>query len=690
MAGANTALRIAELDFISIRNNLKTFLQSQSEFTDYDFEGSGLSVLLDILSYNTHYMGYYLNMIGSEMFLDTAQIRGSVLSHAKHIGYLPSSAKGAVAYVNVTVTPPDGNTTTTLTIPKYTRFVSQTMDTGTYVFNTTEAYTAVKANGVFTYSNVAIKQGEVVNQRYTVAQGQKRFTIPSANVDLDTLTVSVQKSSGDTSTNTWLVQDDLTEIGATSNVFFVEESSELIDGTYTIYFGDGTLGRSLNDGNIVITTYLDTAGEYANKANVFTTTAQLLGTSTVTITPISAAQGGSAKETIEQIRFHAPYAYTTQNRAVTSNDFKSLILQDYPAIQSVAVWPGDENDPPIYGKVFLSLKPKENYVISVAEKERIVNEVIANRSILTVTPEIIDPDYEYILIDAKVNYDPSLTNISEAGLKAIVRQAILDYSETELNEFDSVFIDSNLQRYIDRSHPAIIGSYLDITTQKRITATVNQVKAYTAEFGHRLHRGSIDDRFNIYPALGVYDSQGIYREIYIEDTPNSLTGVDTIQVLNPGNGYTSTPTVTITGDGVGATAEAVLIGGRVNNINVTNRGSDYTTANITITGGGGTGAIAQIIIQTRIGTLRSFYYGVNGEKIILNPSIGTIDYINGTVTLTPITVSDVPANDRYSTDVMTFNADPYEGILLPSRNKILTIDQNDSASIKITLIPKTT
>ena len=690
MAGANTALRIAELDFVSIRNNLKTFLQSQSEFTDYDFEGAGLSVLLDILSYNTHYMGYYLNMIGSEMFLDTAQIRGSVLSHAKHINYTPSSAKGAVAYVNVTVTPPDGNTTTTLTIPKYTRFVSQTMDTGTYVFNTTDSYTAIKANGAFSYSNVEIRQGEVVTQRFPVTAGVKRFTIPSANVDLDTLTVSVQKSSGDTSTNSWIVEDDLTNVGPSSNVFFVEESSELVDGTYTIYFGDGSLGRSLSNGNIIIATYLDTAGEYANKANAFTTTAQILGTSTVAVTPISAAQGGSPKETIEQIRFHAPYAYTTQNRAVTSNDFKTLILKDYPSIQSVAVWPGDENDPPIYGKVFLSLKPKENYVISTLEKQRIVNEVIANRSILTVTPEIIDPDYEYVLVDAKVNYDPAVTNISEAQLKTVIRQAILDYANQELNEFDSVFIDSNLQRYIDKSHPAIVGSYLDTTTQKRLTATTNQIRAYTADFGHRLHRGSIDDRFNIYPALGVYDTQGIYREIYIEDTPNSLTGVNSIQIINPGNGYTSAPTITITGDGVGATAEATVVGGQINKITVINRGSDYTIAYVTITGGGGTGGVAQITIQSRIGTLRSFYYSTTGEKIILNPSIGTIDYIAGIVTLTPITISNVPTNDRYDGDIITFNADPYEGIILPARNKILTIDENDPTSIQITLIPKTT
>ena len=687
MTTEKTSLRISELDFESIKANLIEFMKNQSEFSDYDFEGSGMSVLMDLLAYNTHYMGYYLNMVGNEMFLDTAQLRPSIVSHAKHIDYVPGSATGAKATINLRVTPSgsEDNTATTLLLPKNSKFASLPYQGEVYTFSTTEARTTAKSNGSFLFSNVSITQGEPVSAVYTVSENRKEFPIPSANVDTDTIDVFVQQSSVNSSTEIFTMADDITEVLGNSAVYFLNEK----DNDYSIQFGDNVIGKSVSNGNIITINYLDTSGAKANKVNAWASLANIGGYSgNVIVTSVSAAAGGAARETVEEIRYRAPRAYTAQNRAVTTNDYKTLLIKDYPSIESISVWSGDENDPPIYGKVFISLKPKENYTITTAEKLRIVNEIVANRAVLTVTPEIVDPDYEYLLMNITATYNPNLMNMSENQLKDLIRQSVIEYAEKELNKFNSIFVDSNVQNYIDRAHNSIIGSYINITTQKRVTITKNQNRSYSVDFQHRLHRGSIDDKLSVYPSLGIFDNQGIYRDIFIEDTPNSLTGVDFIEVLNPGTGYSSTPTITILGDGRGATAEAVVVGGRINRINVTNKGSDYSSASVVISGGGGFGASARITIQSKVGTLRSFYYTANGEKNILNSSVGTIDYISGVITLSPISIVSVPSNSRYDTNTITFNADPYQGVILPKRNSILSLDENDPASIQITLLPQ--
>lgn len=689
MAIANSALRISELDFNSIKNNLKTFLQSQSEFVDYDFEGSGMSVLLDVLAYNTHYQAFYLNMVANEMFNDSAQLRASIISHAKHVNYVPGSMTGASAVVHLKVTPEGSEdlTATTLTLPKFTKFYSAPIDGVSYVFSTTNANTATKVSGSFNYNNLIIRQGEPVIQQYAAA-GQPRFTIPSANVDIDTIAVTVQESSSNTVTYTYTLADDLTEITNESKVYFIEENSD-VAGNYTIEFGDGVLGKRLSNDNIVIVRYIDTHGEYGNKANVFSIATSVGGYSNnVRVTSVSAAAGGSAKESIEEIRTRAPIAYTAQNRAVTKNDYESLLLRDYPNIDALSVWSGDENDPPIYGKVFISMKPVDNYEISLLEKERIKDDIIATRSVLTVTPEIIDPDYTYILVNAAVNYDPALTTLDETELKQLIRSAILEYKQEELQSFNSTFRMSKLQKAIDNAHESIIGSSVRLVVQKRAELTLNEDKIYKLSYDIPLYRGVVEDKFYTYPDVTVLDNDGVSRQVYIEDTPNSLTGIDSIGILNSGSGYQTPPTVTITGDGTGATATAKIVNGRVTSITVTNRGIDYTTAVIAITSDSGSGATAAASLQAKNGTLRSYYYKTNGEKVIVNSNIGSIDYIKGEITILSIEPTAVTENDRYTTNYLTFNAVPYNNLITPVRNRILDIDEEDSASIAITLIPE--
>src|SRR5665213_504034 len=328
---ANTALRITELDFSGIRTNLINFLKQQDTFTDYDFTGSGLSVLIDILAYNTHMNAYYLNMVANEAFLDTAQLRSSVISHAKHIDYVPGSMKGDQATVNLIVTPQgsEDTITGTMTLPKYTRFISEPLDGISYIFTNTSANTAIKNSGAFTFPNIVLTQGEIVTQQYSMGN-QTDFSVPSSNVDTSTITVTVQESSTNTSTSVYNQALDITTITANSKIFFIEEDSDS-SGQYTLSFGDGVLGYRPTQDNIITLKYLDTNGSWANKSNNFTSSGAISGYSAnIIVESLTSAAGGSDKETIEEVRKRAPIAFTVQNRVVTKNDYQTILLDEYP------------------------------------------------------------------------------------------------------------------------------------------------------------------------------------------------------------------------------------------------------------------------------------------------------------------------------------------------------------------------
>lgn len=687
MTTANTSLRISELDFDSIKSNLKDYLKNQAEFTDFDFEGSGMSVLLDILAYNTHYMGYYLNMVGNEMFLDSSQLRASITSHANHITYIPASATGAKAYISVRVTPSgaEDNSATTLTLPKYTRFMTVPYQGEVYTFSTTEALSAVKANGSFLFSNVQITQGEPMSAVYTVDQGQSEFTIPSANVDTDTVVVTVQTSSSNSTTHTYGRADDLTEVLANSKVFFLTEK----DDVYSLKFGDDVIGQSLSNNNIVRINYLDTSGSKSNRVNAWSVLSNIGGYSgNIVVTSLSAAAGGGERETIEQIRYRAPRAYSAQNRAVTVSDYETLLLSDYPSIETLSVWSGDENDPPVYGKVFISIKPRDGYEITEAEKLRIVDEIISTRSVLTVFPEIVDPEYTYLLVNAKVNYNTSATTATEQEIKDLIRQAVIDYKDRDLTAFGSTFRLSKLQQAIDNAHPAILGSAVKVLVQKRIPLTLNSTKNYIVNFNLPLYKGVIDDKVFSYPSVSVLDSEGISRQVFIEDTPNSLTGIDSVEITDGGEDYESNPTVVITGDGTGATASARVVNGKIASVTVNERGSEYTVATVEFVSDSGRRASGRVNLEARNGVLRTYYYKTNGEKIIVNSAAGTINYVTGEVNLVNLLPTEVTDNDRYPTDTLTISGVSYDSIITPIRNRILDIDENDASAISITLVPE--
>ena len=678
-------LRISELDFDTIKSNLKTFLNQQSEFTDYDFDGAGLNILLDILAYNTHYNAYYLNMVANEAFLDTALLRDSAVSHAKTLNYVPHSTRAPVAIIDFSV---ESNTTTaaTMTISDGFSFLSNQIDSKSYNFVVLDDVTVTKANSKFVFENLEIYEGQLVTYNFThnsATNPKQVFTLPDNNIDTTTLKVTVAPSVGNTSTSVYNKVTDILNVAGTSEVFFLQEERS---GKYQIYFGNDVVGKSLPDGASVSTTYLLNNGTAANKAKNFVATATLtdsLGNSQTnfTITPVSAAAGGADRESVDDIKFSAAAQFSTQNRLVTFKDYESYILNNYPNLDSVSIWGGEDNVPRVYGKVFVSLKPTANYYISEAEKQRIIDEIISPKAIVAVQTEILDPEFLYLIVESDVQYDAKKTNSSETAIKQSIRNAVLTYRDRELNKFDTRFILSKMQDDIDDTDlNAILGSETIVRVQKRFKPTISSSQAYTINFNVPLHRGTISNKL-VSSEFGVNDSNGVARTVTFEEIPQSYSGITSISISNPGTGYTTAPTVTITGDGTGATATATIVNGSIQSIEVTNRGIDYSRAIITITGGGGYGATATAVIDARTGVLRTIYYDTNAERQIVDSTAGTIDYDTGIVTINDINIRSINTDD----ELIRLSIESEKGIIQSVRNTILTIDEDDPTSIVTTL-----
>lgn len=685
---ANTTLTVTDLDFDSIKNNLKTFLRSQSRFQDFDFEGSGMNVLLDLLAYNTHYNAYYLNMIANEMFLDTSKLRQSTVSHAKLINYVPESSHGAEAKLNILVTPSvnEDQGVSTLTLDKYTKFFGGSLEGINYPFVALNSDTVNKDGGSFLFSNVTIKQGEVVTRQFLMdpTNTKRRFEIPSANVDLNTVIVTVQESSSNTDTFVYNIAEDLTEITRDSKVYFIEENE---DGNYRLYFGDDVIGKKPTDGNIINITYIDNAGSIANKINVFTIIDSVGSfNDNVRVSSTGASYSGTEKETIEQVKYRAPYFYSAQNRAITTYDYETLITKDYPNIDSVAVWGGEDNVPVIYGKVFLSLKTKENYFLTNLEKESIKNSLIENRNVLTVIPEIVDPSYTYIFVRGYVYYDPNATQYTAAQIRSFVVASIEDYKTDYLGKFKSGFQKSVIQQYIQDSEKSITGSDIKVILQKRIPITPSQTKSYTIDYGIPIKKGDFNSSISSYPSLGIVDTNFVTRQVFFEEVPSISSGIDRIDIVNGGVNYSTTPTVTIVGDGTGATGIAKLYGGRIASIELTNKGSNYTRATVTVSGETGSGVVVDPILQSRVGTLRTYYLNENGEKVFVNNNAGTIDYDNGIIVLKSLLPVSVATNAYYEPNILTINTFVDKEIITSIRNKIIDIDVDNPLSYQIEIV----
>lgn len=678
-------LRVTELDFDTIKANLKTFLKQQTEFQDYDFDGAGLSILLDILAYNTHYNAYYLNMVANESFLDTALLRDSVVSHAKSLGYIPYSSKAPVAIIDFTI---ESNNTTsgTCTLPQGFSFLSSQIDSKAYNFVVVQDTTVTKSNTKYIFEDLQIYEGQFISYSFSFEKSSNPksiFQLPDPNIDTTTLRVSVTPNSANSAAKIYQKVTDVLDITSDSEVFFLQEGR---GGLYQIYFGNDVIGKSLPDGSIVTATYLVTSATEANKANTFIATSSVVDSTGSALTnflinPKSSASGGSLRESVDSIKFSASARFSTQNRLVTNKDYATYILNSYPNIESISVWGGEDNEPPVYGKIFVSLKPKENYYISEAEKQRIVSEIIDPKSVISVSTEIVDPTYLYILIDVDARYDPKKTTVTEQRIKDNIKNAILEYRNTYLNKFNSRLVDSKLETAIDAVDlNAIIGNQLILRAQKRFTPRLNQNFSYEINFNLPLKRGTTTNRLSS-TEFQTRDSSSVLRTVVIEEVPSSFTGISSILVTNPGLNYITAPTVTITGDGTGASAEAKLVNGTIKEIVITNRGIDYTRAIVTLSGGGGISATAAAQIDAKIGTLRTIYYDSTAQRQVVDENVGEINYETGKITLNDINIVSVSSNDGQ----MRLTVEAEKGIIEPIRNTILTIDSTDPSSIVTTL-----
>jgi hypothetical protein len=470
MAAANTSLQVSELDFEEIRNNLKAFLSSQSNLQDYDYEGSVMGTLLDVLAYNTHYSAFYLNMIGNEAFLDTAQQRDSVVSRAKELGYTPISARGASANVILSFTGVP-STVGRFRIAANSTFTS-TIDDVNYTFVTPEAYTVINNNGSFV-KDILITEGEPLTHKYVVSSSSPtKYILPNLNVDTRSIAVRVQASASDTTVTTYTQATNILEVGPTSKVFFLQESA---DQKYEIVFGDGILGNPLRNGNIVIIDYRVSNGTITNGANNFSIGSlgtDLTNSPTASLTLKSKATGGREVESVESIKFNAPKNYETQNRAIIADDYSRILLSENSDLESVITFGGENAEPPIYGKVIIAGKPLGEEYLTESRKHELC-ESIRNRTSLAVDPSCVDADYLYVVVKSTVNYDALAASASAGTLETNIKAAITSYNTTNLNQFKKRLRFSRLSRIIDNVDTSIISNQIVPCLQKRFTPSTN-------------------------------------------------------------------------------------------------------------------------------------------------------------------------------------------------------------------------
>jgi hypothetical protein len=689
MSSSNTNIQVADLDFNSIKSNFITYLQSQDTFKDYNFEGSALSTLLDVLAYNTQYNSYYLNMVANEMFLDSALQRSSVVSQAKVLDYTPKSAIAPSAFIKFTG---NGMTANTLTVPKFTSFLSEAINGVNYNFVTTDTVTVPVTAGTGVIDSLEIKQGIPTTYTFTVnstTNPNYTFELPDANVDTTSIQVLVQQSSSNTNYEIYQPAENYLQLDSTSKVYFLQEA---INGNYQLIFGNGVLGKKLADNNLVVVSYVITEGTAAAGANNFVLMSSVPNLGSVVINPIVKASTGGSKESIDSIKFQAPKSYAAQGRAVTKEDYITLIQQNKLGISFDAVntWGGEQNDPPVYGQVFVALKPTGGYSLTETQKQRLISDVIKPISVMTVEPTIVDPDYTYVQITTNVLYDAKKTNLTANGISNAVSTAISNFARTTLNTFNSTFSVSDLIRTIQNSNQSIITNEVTVQLQKKFYPNLSNATNYKFYFNVPIKKGTFLSGINTSPAIQYSDGTNIVDGVFLEEIPAATQGVESVSILNPGYGYQTSPTITINGDGTGATAEAVINNiGSITAINITNSGNNYTTAYATITPAkndttGQLGA-AVVNLQGRYGTLRLYRIdGVNG-KVIVNSNIGTVDYTNGVITLTGFNPYQVD-NDLGQ---LTLSVNPTTTIVSSTYNRIVTVDPYDSNAIIVNVTAKT-
>ena len=510
--GANKIV-VSDYDFDAIKTNLKNFLQGQVEFQDYDFEGSSLNILLDILSYNTHYLAYLANMATNELYLDSADIRNNIVSLAKMIGYTPSSPRAPMASIDVTL---NNATGTSVTMSKGTVFTT-TVDNTSYQYVNNSDITITPVAGVYKFSEVPVYEGTLVTFKYTVDVNDvdQKFIIPTANADTSTLLVKVQNSSADTTTNTYSLSGGYNNVTATSKVYFIQEGQ---DGRYEVYFGDGVNGLALSDGNIVILEYIVTNKTVSNGASSFSLSGNIGGFTDVTISTVSSSQGGSESETNDSIRHNAPLNYAAQERAVTTTDYETLVKQIYPNALSVSAWGGEDDETPRYGIVKIGIKAASGSTLTETTKQSIVDS-LKPYNVASVSPQIVDPETTSVLLTSTVKFNSSSTTKSADTIKSDVITSITNYNTNTLQKFDSIYRHSKLTGLIDSTDTSILSNITTIKIRKSFTPTLASSTRYDIYFRNGLfnpHSGHNSAAGGILTSTG-FKVTGSDLEMFLDD-----------------------------------------------------------------------------------------------------------------------------------------------------------------------------
>ena len=506
-------LDISELDFENIKGSLKRFLSNQNEFKDYDFEGSSLSILLDLLAYNTHYLAYNANFVANEMFLDTAQLRSSVASLAKLVGYTPNSARAPIADLKLVIN--DG-TGSIITIPAGTKFTSS-IDDLTYSFVTVADKTVQPVDGVYTAQSLNVYEGTYVSYNYTYDEQDidQRFLISSDRVDTTTIKVVIQNSASDVTTNVYTKATSITELDGTSKVFFLQEAE---DGQYEIYFGDGVIGKKLDDGNIINVSYVVTNKTEANGATAFTLAGSISGFTDITVTVNSSAQGGAEPESLQSIKRNTPDFYSSQDRAVTIEDYKSKVKQLYANTQAVSAWGGEDAETPFYGRVYISILPTSGSNLTDSTKARIVTD-LKKYSVASVTPVIVDPETTNVLLTSTIKFDEKVTTKTSDTLKSNIITTITNYNANTLQSFDTIFRHSKLTGLIDDTDSSILNNTTTVTMGKFFTPVLLST-SYTINYNNAFYNpytGYNTASGGVIASTGFYLDNSTETEYFFDD-----------------------------------------------------------------------------------------------------------------------------------------------------------------------------
>ena len=557
MAVNKTRLRVTELDFDDIKDNLKTYLKGQNQFKDYDFEGSGMNILLDTLAYNTHYLAFNANMVANEMFLDSSSLRSSVVSHAKTLGYEVGSARAPTATLNINLS----TTVATKTMSAGTAFTA-TVDGTSYQFVTISDVTSTNTGNNIPFDNVTVYEGTFVTSKYLVdtSDVDQRFILTDPRSDTTTLTVKVQNSSSDTTTTTYTKATDITQLSTSSTVYYLQEIEA---GRFEVYFGDGVVSQALSDGNIVQLQYVVTNKTEANGASTFSSPSSIDGVTGITVTTVASASGGAESESIQSIKLNAPLDYSSQGRAVTTKDYEVYVKRLFPTTQAVSVWGGEDgsydsstgvSSTPEYGKVFISVKSTTGVDLTSAQKTNLET-ALAPYKVASITPVVVDAETTSLILGITIMYDSSATTYTASQIASLVSTTVSNYNDTDLQTFNTPFRHSKLLGLIDNTDTSILNSVATVTMAKFFTPTLSTSTDYRINFNNKFYNPHSGHNAS---AGGIVASTGFYL--------NSVT----------------TTTYFFDDDGVGNLRIYSLVAGVRTYLNSTSGTVDYTNGLITI------------------------------------------------------------------------------------------------------------